>query len=199
MESLEKQESRGGKKHLLSTYHMPDPVFLACHAFISHEATHGGRYKELGSHFSVSHLSNTCLPRDSSLWIWILVFPWNISMVQQWGFLFFFFNFFGHKACEILVLHPRSEPRPPALEAESYPLYSREIPHQCVLNYFILQGHWGFPDGSASKEPTRQCRGCKEMQVQSLDWEDPLEGMATHSRILAGKIPWTESMVGNSL
>ena len=32
-----------------------------------------------------------------------------------------------------------------------------------------------------------------EMQVQSLDWEDPLEKeMATHSSILAWKIPWTE-------
>ena len=29
--------------------------------------------------------------------------------------------------------------------------------------------------------------------VPSLGWEDPLEeGMATHSSILAGKIPWTE-------
>ena len=32
-----------------------------------------------------------------------------------------------------------------------------------------------------------------EMQVQSLSWEDPLEeGMATHSSILAWRIPWTE-------
>jgi len=31
------------------------------------------------------------------------------------------------------------------------------------------------------------------MQVQSLGQEDPLkEGMATHSRILAWRIPWTE-------
>ena len=31
------------------------------------------------------------------------------------------------------------------------------------------------------------------MQVQSLDWEDALEeGMATHSSILAWRIPWTE-------
>ena len=31
-----------------------------------------------------------------------------------------------------------------------------------------------------------------ETQVQSLDWEDPLEkGMATHSSILAWRIPWT--------
>ena len=30
-------------------------------------------------------------------------------------------------------------------------------------------------------------------QVQSLDQEDPLEkGMATHSSILAWRIPWTE-------
>ena len=33
----------------------------------------------------------------------------------------------------------------------------------------------------------------QEMQVQSLVWEDPLEEeMATHSSILAWKIPWTE-------
>ena len=33
----------------------------------------------------------------------------------------------------------------------------------------------------------------QETQVQSLVWEDPLEEeMATHSRILAWKIPWTE-------
>ena len=33
----------------------------------------------------------------------------------------------------------------------------------------------------------------QEMQVRSLGWEDPLEEeMATHSNILAWKIPWTE-------
>ena len=33
----------------------------------------------------------------------------------------------------------------------------------------------------------------RETQVQSLDSEDPLEKeMATHSSILAWKIPWTE-------
>ena len=33
----------------------------------------------------------------------------------------------------------------------------------------------------------------KETQVRSLSWEDPLkEKMATHSSILAWKIPWTE-------
>ena len=33
----------------------------------------------------------------------------------------------------------------------------------------------------------------QEIQVLSLGWEDPLEkGMATHSSILAWRIPWTE-------
>ena len=33
----------------------------------------------------------------------------------------------------------------------------------------------------------------RETQVLSLGWEDPQEkGMATHSSILAWRIPWTE-------
>ena len=33
----------------------------------------------------------------------------------------------------------------------------------------------------------------QETWVRSLGWEDPLEkGMATHSSILAWRIPWTE-------
>ena len=35
------------------------------------------------------------------------------------------------------------------------------------------------------------------MKVSSLGWEDPLEeGMATHSSILACRIPWTEEPGG---
>ena len=37
----------------------------------------------------------------------------------------------------------------------------------------------------------------QETQVPSLGWEDPLEkGMATHSSILAWRIPWTEEPGG---
>ena len=37
----------------------------------------------------------------------------------------------------------------------------------------------------------------RETQVQSLGQEDPLEkGMATHSSILAWRIPWTEKHGG---
>ena len=35
------------------------------------------------------------------------------------------------------------------------------------------------------------------MQLRSLDWEDPLEKeIATHSRILVWRIPWTEEPGG---
>ena len=51
----------------------------------------------------------------------------------------------------------------------------------------------GFPSGTSGKEPACQCRRLKETWVRSLGWEDPLEeGMATHSSILAWRIPWTE-------
>ena len=51
----------------------------------------------------------------------------------------------------------------------------------------------GIPCGSVVKNlPAMQ-----ETWVQSLSWEDPPEkGMATHSNILAWRIPWTESLVG---
>ena len=50
----------------------------------------------------------------------------------------------------------------------------------------------GFPGGSEVKNPPAM-QETQEMQVQSLGQEDPLEeGIATHSSILAWKIPWTE-------
>ena len=39
----------------------------------------------------------------------------------------------------------------------------------------------------------------EERSVRSLGWEDPLEeGMATHSYILAWRIPWAEGLMGYS-
>ena len=50
-----------------------------------------------------------------------------------------------------------------------------------------------FPSGSEGKESTCNL----ETQVRSLGWEDPLEeGMATHSSVLAWRIPWTEEPGG---
>jgi len=54
--------------------------------------------------------------------------------------------------------------------------------------------HWcksllGFPGGSVVKNPPAKL----EMWILSLSREDPLEkGVATHSSILAWRIPWTE-------
>ena len=59
---------------------------------------------------------------------------------------------------------------------------------------------WGFPGGASGKEPAWQYRR-REMWAWSLGQEDPLEeGMATHSSILAWRMPWTEeSLAGYSL
>ena len=47
----------------------------------------------------------------------------------------------------------------------------------------------GFPGGSDDK---KNLPAMQETQVQSLGGEDPLEEqMATHSSVLAWKIPWT--------
>ena len=51
----------------------------------------------------------------------------------------------------------------------------------------------GFPGGSDGKEST----GSAGDLGLILGWEDPLEkGMATHSSILAWRIPWTEDAGG---
>ena len=53
-----------------------------------------------------------------------------------------------------------------------------------------------FPGGTSDKEPACHYRS-HEMQVWSLGQEDSLEeGMATHSGILAWRIPWTEEPGG---
>ena len=52
----------------------------------------------------------------------------------------------------------------------------------------------GFSSGSVVKEPACQCR----TQIQSLDWEDPLEKeRATHFSILAWKSHGQRSLVGS--
>ena len=53
----------------------------------------------------------------------------------------------------------------------------------------LLHPRRGCPGGSEVKN----LPAVQEMRVQSLGWEDPLkEEMATHSSILAWRIPWTE-------
>ena len=57
---------------------------------------------------------------------------------------------------------------------------------------FILFCDLGFPSESVAKESAAM-QETQEMWVQSLDLEDPLdEEMATHTSILAWRIPCTE-------
>ena len=56
-----------------------------------------------------------------------------------------------------------------------------------------VHGFKGFPGGSDSRESA--CN--EETQVQSLDWEDPLEnGTVAHSSILACRVSWIEEPGG---
>ena len=53
------------------------------------------------------------------------------------------------------------------------------------------------PGSTSDEEPACQCRIHKKTQVRSLARDDPLvEGMATHSSILAWRIPRTEEPGG---
>ena len=57
-----------------------------------------------------------------------------------------------------------------------------------VCTHYIKKSAKGFPGGSVVKNPPAMW----ETWIRSLDWEDRLEkGKATHSSILAWRIPWT--------
>ena len=59
------------------------------------------------------------------------------------------------------------------------------------------KGVGDFHDGSGVKNLSRIHLSMQEMWVRSLSWEDPLrEEMATHSSILAWKVPWTKKPGG---
>ena len=54
-----------------------------------------------------------------------------------------------------------------------------------------------FPDSFSDISAGKESPAMRETWVRSLDWEDLLEkGKATHSSILAWKIPWTTQSMG---
>ena len=54
-----------------------------------------------------------------------------------------------------------------------------------------------FPGGASGRELAYPCRRHQRGKFQVLDWENPLEeGMATHSSVLAWRIPCTEESGG---
>ena len=84
------------------------------------------------------------------------------------------------------------------------PVSARPSPHYCFCSNVsfgfsglsqsfcltLLHSTWGFPGDQAVKKPPAM-QEIQETWVQSLGREDPLEeGRATHSSILALRIPW---------
>ena len=52
---------------------------------------------------------------------------------------------------------------------------------------------WGHTESDKTEGTQQQQQQQQQQQVPSLGWKDLLEkGMATHSSILAWRIPWTE-------
>ena len=78
------------------------------------------------------------------------------------------------------------------------------LQYSCLENY-MDRGAWQVTviqkprviQASQVTQVVKNLAAMQETQVQSLGQEDPLEkGMATHSSILAWKIPWTEEPGG---
>ena len=63
------------------------------------------------------------------------------------------------------------------------------------LSQTYVNGYFIF--ASLVAQSVKNLPAVQETQVQSLGWEDPLKkDMATHSSILAWKIPWTKEPAG---
>ena len=80
------------------------------------------------------------------------------------------------------------------------PCFQFSGPFLCYVSFSLPLVYFkfleGFPGGSVVKNLLAM-QETQEMQVPSLGPEDPLEeGMATHSSILAWRIPWTEEPGG---
>ena len=75
------------------------------------------------------------------------------------------------------------------------------IPSQIVTkvgknNMHMPFKEWGFPRGSAVKNPLASARNAGDMSLIPGFWRSLEEGMVTHSSILAWRIPWTEEHGG---
>ena len=85
-------------------------------------------------------------------------------------------------SCNSLLMDPKR-----CLQEEQCGRQELVLLHLAV--YMQLSTTWGFPGGLVVKNPVAK----QETWVRSLGRKDPLEKeMATHSSILAWKIPWTE-------
>ena len=85
---------------------------------------------------------------------------------------------------------------PPSLP--SSPLFSLFLTVFLSFHMYFVSYAWASQVAKLVENPPTMLE-IRERRVRSLGWEDPLEeGMATHSSILAWRIPWTEEPVGYS-
>ena len=85
------------------------------------------------------------------------------------------------------------------LQTSSFSILSRLYPRQLEQNYILKRGSLCTLRAFLVSQMVKNLLAMQETWVWSLGWEDPLEkGMASHSSILACRIPWTESLVSYS-
>ena len=77
---------------------------------------------------------------------------------------------------------------------QSYPLSSSKF---LVFKFFLKIIYFFFDRAGSVAQLGKNLPAMREIWVQSLGWEDRLEkGKATHSSILAWRIPWTVKSMG---
>ena len=108
------------------------------------------------------------------------------------------------QACKNVAQAKSTKPRARSLASiPSLPSTAQDIspvwpqdPHCLKPRFIILTSYLqglGFSGGSIGKESACQMQETQETQARSLGREDPLKKeMATHSSVLAWKIPWAE-------
>ena len=96
---------------------------------------------------------------------------------------------------ETLFLFQEATQMQPTFLIVFLPLIQAEFIHLPLFSSHLVHST-GFPGGASGKGPACKCRR-QETWVQSLGLEHSLEeGIATHSSILAQRVPWTEEPGG---
>ena len=85
---------------------------------------------------------------------------------------------------------------PPKKSQDNWGCTNSEAPLGATKNLFYFLSSFLTHGASLVAPMGKNLPAMQETQVQYLGWEDPLEkGIATHSSILAWRIPWTEETV----
>ena len=146
-----------------------------------------------------SSWKNFCFPYSPFFLVGLGVYIFLTNIKSSWPF--FFFKFLAAlglsystrakiAACGSLVSRPGIESMSPALEGR---FLTTGASGKSLLGFVnFLSMHLSSFGGSVKNPPAK-----RETWIRSLGWEDPLEeGMATHSSILAWRIPWTKESGG---